>query len=173
MQECLCHNQTNQSNNMGILSRHKKELVKARTYYENIQSVNCPYFSESVTFNAKGIHHLQFSAGSERTKISQINKFNLLPKAVEILQKSGTLQQYRKQWGAVGQRKRRDGSRNVKEMQYFGFEGILGTNEKMLRVKVIVRQTGTGTPHFWSVMSDTDFKRKSNYKFASEDVIDG
>lgn len=60
----------------------------------------------------------------------------------------------------------------MKEMEYFSFEGILGTGENMTRIKTVVRRVGTGEPHFWSVMSDIDFKRKSTYKFATDDVID-
>jgi len=158
---------------MGLLSRHKKELQKARDFYDSIDNLDCPYFSVPITFNAKGFHHLQFSAGSERSKLSQINKFNLIPKAKEIIISSGTLQQYRKQLGAVGKKKGRSGHRDTKIMQYWGFEGILGVDREMVRVKVIVRQVGEGGPHFWSVMSDTNFKRKSNYKLASDDIVDG
>lgn len=158
---------------MGILSRHKKEIVKAETLYKDVKSVFCPYFKKNVTFNSDGFHHLRYNgSGSEREKVSQMNKFALLPKAIEIIIKSGTLQQYRKQWGAIGRKRNIDGSRTMKEMEYFAFEGILGTGVNMLRVKAIVRRVGSGEPHFWSVMSDVNLRRKSSYKFASDDVVD-
>jgi len=159
---------------MEILSRHKKEMVKAKESYGKIESVQCPYFSKSIAFSSDGFHHLRYNTpGSERPKNAQLNKFALLPGVVEIISKSGTVQQYRKQWGSVGRKKGKDGAKIMKEMQYWTFEGILGQNKKMLRIKVVVRQIGKGEPHFWSVMSDTDFKRKSNYKLATDDILDG
>lgn len=158
---------------MGILSRHKQEMAKAETLYKEVNSLYCPYFKKNVTFNSDGFHHLRYNgSGSEREKMSQINKFALLLKAIEIISKSGTLQQYRKQWGAVGRKKNSDGSRPMKEMEYFAFEGILGNGTNMLRVKTIIRCVGNGEPHFWSVMSDVNLRRKSSYKLASDDIID-
>ncbi len=158
---------------MGILSRYKKILTETEVRYKSIGSVVCPYFQKSISFNSDGFHHLRYKAsGSEREKQAQLYKFALLQGAKEIIEKSGTVQQYRKQWGALGRKKNGDGSRIMKEMEYYAFEGILGTETKMTRIKVVVRKVGNGEPHFWSVMSDVDFKRKSSYKFASDDVLD-
>jgi len=158
---------------MGYLSRHKQELPKAREFYDSVGSVDCPYFNTKVTFNAKGFHHLQYSAGSERTKQAQLYKFALLESAVEILKHSGTVQQYRQQLGTVGHKKGKSGLRDTNMMTYWAFEAIVGKNEpEFRRVKVIVRQIGNGEPHFWSVMSDTNLRRKSNYKLATDDVLD-
>lgn len=149
-------------------------MPKARVFYDSVGSVNCPYFNGEITFNARGFHHLQYSAGSERTKQAQLFKFGLLEASVEILMRSGTVQQYRRHLGAIGRRKGKSGMRDTKMIKYWGFEGIVGTQEKdYRRVKVIVRQVGDGTKHFWSVMSDTDFRRKSNHKLATDDVVDG
>ncbi len=158
---------------MGILSRYKKVLLDTELQYKSIGKVFCPYFKKNVTFNSDGFHHLRYKvAGSEREKSAQLYKFSLLVGAIEIIGASGTLQQYRKQWGAVGRKKNTDGSREMKEMEYFAFEGILGEGSSMMRIKAIVRKVGNGEPHFWSVMSDADVKRKSSYKLASDDVID-
>jgi hypothetical protein len=139
---------------MGILSRFKKELGEAEGSYKTIDSVFCPYFKKKVTFNSDGFHHLRYKvSGSEREKIAQLHKFKLFLKAVEIIEASGTLQQYRKQWGIVGRKKNSDGSHEMKEMQYFAFEGILGDGLNAIRIKTIVRKVGNGEPHFWSVMS--------------------
>ena len=158
---------------MGILSRFKKILIEAEANYKDVGSVHCPYFNKKVTFNSDGFHHLRYKvAGSEREKAAQMYKFSLLAGAVELISASGTLQQYRKQWGAVGRKKNTDGSRDMKEMEYFAFEGILGEGSSMMRIKAIVRKVGNGEPHFWSVMSDADLKRKSSYKLASDDILD-
>jgi hypothetical protein len=120
-----------------------------------------------------GFHHLQYSAGSERTKQAQLYKFALLESVVQVLKHPGTVQQYRQQLGTVGRKKRKSGMHGTKMMTYWAFEGILGTGANMKRVKVIARQIGDGKKHFWSVKSDIKFNRKSNYNLATEGVIDG
>lgn len=156
---------------MGILSRYKKELVKAEGKYKAIKTVLCPYFGKSIPFTSDGFHHLKFNTSeSERSKQAQMHKFKFIEEAAEILSKSGTVQEYRKQWGAIGSRRYSSGMRETKEMQYWGFVGILGSGESAIRVKAIVRQVGNGEPHFWSVMSDTNLKARSNFKLASENI---
>ncbi len=158
---------------MGILSRHKKEIKKAGDFYKTLGKVQCPYLDGLVKFNSNGFHHLKYNpSGSERGKSAQMHKFSLLPSVKEIIKNSGTLQEYRKQWGVVGRTKKSDGSREMKEMEFFGFVGIVGTGEQ-IRVRVIVRKIGSGDCHFWSVMSDTDLKRKTSYKLAHDDIADG
>ena len=158
---------------MGIESRYKKRFQEAQTYYKEITNVFCPYFEKNITFNADGFHHLRYSSsGSERSKLAQLRKFALITSACELIKKSGTLQQYRKQWGVVGRRKQADGSRDMKEMEYFAFEGILFDQNPIIRVKAVVRKVGNGDLHFWSVMSDTNLSRKSSYTLATEDILD-
>lgn len=158
---------------MGVLSRHKKEVQKARERYQEIGQVRCPYFNREVAFNSDGFHHLRYNThGSERSKDAQMHKFRLILAANIVVSKSGTVQEYRKQWGAVGRRKKSDGSREMKEMQYWGFVAILGEGVDKIRVRAIIRQVGTGSPHFWSVMADTDLKRKASYKLAHDTILD-
>ncbi len=123
---------------MGNLSQYKKKLYAAEEFYKTIGKVYCPYFQKEVTFNSDGFHHLRYKvAGAERDKVAQIYKFSLIKQAVEIIKKSGTLQQYRKQFGPVGRKKHVDGSRTMKEMEYFAFEGILGEATSRMRVKLL------------------------------------
>ncbi len=92
---------------MGIVSRFKKVLADTEAHYKTIGSVHCPYFNKKVTFNSDGFHHLRYKvAGSERENAAQLYKFSLLAGAIKILGASGTLQQYRKQWGMVGRNKK-------------------------------------------------------------------
>lgn len=154
---------------MGIQARYKQQFATAEMLYKTIGSISCPYFGKKITFNSDGFHHLRYNpSGSEREKEAQLHKFGLLPNASVIIEKSGTVQEYRKQWGVTGRRKANDGSREMKEMQYWGFLAIIG----QIRIRVIIRQVGTGDPHFWSIMSDTDLRRKSTYKLAGEYIAD-
>ncbi len=157
---------------MGILSRHKKEKKKAGEYFNSIKEIDCPYFSKKVIFNSDGFHHLQFSAGRERGKKAQILKFSLLKSAVKIIENSGTVQEYRKEWGAVG-RKKKGGFRKTKEMQYWGLTAITGKEINQIRVRVILRQVGNGNVTFWSVMPDIKLKNKTSFKLAEKDITNG
>jgi hypothetical protein len=133
-------------------SYHAREKTSAEEFYKGIQNVHCPYFSQPVIFNSDGFNHLQFSAGRERDKSAQIFKFNLLPFAPDIIRKSGTIQEYRKQWGKVG-RKRKDGFQDTKEMEYWGLIALVpDKNGPMVSIKVILRRVGDGNITFWSVM---------------------
>ena len=159
---------------MGILSRHKKEKLKAETYYKTIVKSFCPYFSKEVVFNSDGFNHLQFSSGSEREKRSQLLKFSLLPYVVDILKKSGTVQEYRKQWGKVG-RKKINGSEDMKEMEYWGFISIVNNHsqtEVPERIKVILRRVGDGNIIFWSVMRDVKLNINARFNLATEEIAE-
>jgi len=155
---------------MGILSRHKTKKLVTEEHYKNIGSVVCPYFSTPVIFNADGFNHLQFNgAGAERDKLSQLNKFNLFQYVPSIVEKSGTIQEYRKTWGAVGRKKSK--GQDMKEIEYWGFISIIkGVDSKFLKVKVILRRVGTGNIIFWSVMLEVN-KNKDTYHLATGDLI--
>lgn len=80
---------------MGVLSRHKQELGKARKRYDRIGAVRCPYLGQAVTFHSDGFHHLRYNThGSERSKEAQMHKFRLIPAAHTVISKSGTVQEY-------------------------------------------------------------------------------
>jgi hypothetical protein len=43
--------------------------------------------------NGEGLHHLRYSAERERSKPEQMLKFRLLPLGLEVIAKSGTVQE--------------------------------------------------------------------------------
>src|ERR1035438_2216653 len=69
---------------------------KAKQIYAIQKGVRNPYFQTEIILNSDGFHHLQFSARRERNKREQLLKFSLLPLALEVIKKSGTIQEYRK-----------------------------------------------------------------------------
>jgi len=158
---------------MGHESRFKKEYPKAKKLYSSIGFIDSPFFDTKIYFTTDGFHHLRYNeSGSERRKQTQLLKMSLIATAKIILEKSGTSQEYRKQFGIVG-RKKRDGSREMKEMEYWGFVAIAdGYNKKKIHVRVIVRRIGNGKYHFWSVMPHSRLKNKDTYKLASETITD-
>lgn len=140
---------------------------KAKKLYETTGKIFCPYFSCDVILNSDGFHHLQFSARRERNKAEQILKLRLLPLAIKVIRKSGTVQEWRKILQPIG-KKKANGFIQMKTVQYFGFVAIAG--EKKVKIKVIVRKVGDGNLAFWSVMPYS--KLKNGQKLYSEDIYD-
>ncbi len=132
----------------------KKE--KARKIFTDQENVYNPYLKKKVVFNADGFHHLRFSSRRERSKKEQALKFNLLPLAIDVIKKSGTLQEYREELAPIG-KKGKDGLRKTKEVKYWGFVAIMG--ESKVKIRVILRMIGSGNVIFWSVLPDSNLKR--------------
>jgi hypothetical protein len=97
------------------------DRIKSQTeaYYKSLSSILCPYFGKEIVFNADGLYRLQFSARIERSRAEQILKFYLFKYVPEIIQRSGTIQEYRKTMGAVG-KKKQNGEQEMKIIEYWG-----------------------------------------------------
>jgi hypothetical protein len=140
---------------------------RAEILYSRQNSIPCPYFNGPVVLNSDGFHHLQFSARRERSKREQLLKFQLLPLALEVIRKSGTVQEYRKTLAPVGKKSKRDGFVLMKEVEYWGFAAIVG-EAKQVHVRVITRRVGTGNVIFWSVMPHTKMRNGQQKLYASD-----
>lgn len=123
---------------------------KAREIYLARREIYSPYFKTKVVLNSDGFSHLQFSGRMPRGQKEQLFKFSLLPLGLEIIEKSGTIQEYRKVLSPIGKRSATDGAIPMKEIEYWGMIAIVG--EKKIRVKTILRRVGDGNITFWSVM---------------------
>lgn len=154
---------------MGILSRHKKCKEEADIFYKNIGQITCPFFNTSIQFTSEGFNHLMYSDGREREKSLQLLKFDLLRLVPDIIKKSGTLQEYRKQFCKYGKRKA-DGFYDTKEMEFWGFVAIVKSHEEYIKIKVILRRVGNGNIIFWSVMPDGNLKVKDTFHLATGDL---
>ncbi|MDP3974396.1 MAG: hypothetical protein Q8P65_00210 [bacterium] len=121
--------------------------------YEKIGCVYSPALQANIVFNSDGFHHLRYDNNrSERSKKSQQGKFICFNKAVEILKKSTTIQEYRRSICAIGDYDK-SGFRKTKIIEWFGFFAIISFS-KRIRINAIVRRIGeeNGKYHFWSVM---------------------
>jgi len=137
---------------------------KAEDLYKKQDEIRCPYFNQSIVLNSDGFHHLQFHNNRrERNKREQLLKFRLLPLALQVIEKSGTIQEYRKLLIPVGKASKRDGMRKMKEAQYFGLYAIVGEREQV-RIRVVLRRVGNGNTTFWSVMPGSKLKDPKLYK---------
>ena len=140
---------------------------KAKLIYDAQKGINNPYLQSEIIFNSDGFHHLQFSARRERDKNEQLLKFRLLPLAISVIKKSGTLQEYRKGFIAIS-KKGKDGLARTKDVEYWGFVAIVG--ESKIKIRTILRRVGDGNITFWSVMPDS--KLKGGQKFYDVGIED-
>ncbi len=150
----------------GDYFNEKKE--KAWAIFNAQKDICNPYLKTQIVFNSDGFHHLQFSARHERNKKEQLLKFSLLPLAIHIIKNSGTLQEYRKTMGPIGKKSKRDGSRIMKLIEYWGFIAIVGENR--IKIRTILRRIGDGNIIFWSVMPYSKLRRDEQQKLYTEGI---
>jgi hypothetical protein len=132
-----------------VLDDFEKVIAKGEVLYDSFVSVRCPYFSEDVHFNARGLEHLKFKRRDKvRPKPDQYMRFKLLHLAPEVLKLSRTVQGCweTRHFERVRVRGRTDTI--LKQVAYYEFVAVL----RGLRVKVIVKQVETGQKFFWSII---------------------
>ncbi|HEY4509013.1 MAG TPA: hypothetical protein VJC13_01870 [Candidatus Paceibacterota bacterium] len=155
---------------MDVDANHFKEKkLEAEAIYSAQKTIYNPYFKTNIVLNSDGFHHLQFSARRERNKREQLFKFSLLPFGLEIIRKSGTIQEYRKLLTPIGKKSAVDGSIPMKNVEYWGLIGIVGP--KGIKVRTILRRVGDGNITFWSVMLYSKIKN-GNQKLFTEGMED-
>jgi len=136
---------------------------KAEDLYKKQDEIRCPYFNQSIVLNSDGFHHLQFHNNRrERNKREQLLKFRLLPLALQVIKKSGTIQEYRKLLTPIGKKSTRDGFVPMKEVEYWGLVAIVG--EQKIKIRTVLRRIGDGNVTFWSVMPGSKLKDPKLYK---------
>jgi hypothetical protein len=86
---------------------------------------------------------------------------------LEIIRKSGTIQEYRRLLTPIGKPSARNGSVPMKEVEYWGLVAILGENK--IKMRTILRRVGDGNITFWSVMLNS--KIKHGYQKIFDDGI--
>lgn len=137
---------------------------KTEKLYLTRKEIYCPYFQQKVILNSDGFHHLQFSSRRERNKNEQFLKFRLIPFALEIIARSGTIQEYRKILMPIGKKSKQDGFTKMKEVEFWGLVAIVGDKSK--KIKTILRKVGDGNIIFWSVMPYSKIKNGEQKIFA-------
>ncbi len=142
--------------------RLKIKIEKTRELYFKESKVRCPYFSANITLNSDGFNHLINKPNRlPRTMAEQLLKLSLVKKALEVIQESGTVQEYRDRIEKVG-KPTRDGFWKTSRVQYWGFHAILG-EEKKIKIVVVLRKVGEGKITFWSVLPHKKFNNQKLY----------
>jgi hypothetical protein len=129
------------------LLKIKEETEKL---YRETKPVSCPYLTDNVVFNAKGLDHMKFkSFGRPRSKYDQYTRLKLFNIVSSILSKSHTLQGFKK-IKALQRINRKDGWTKIDtEIIYYEFIAVKGK----VRVKIIVKKISNSDEYFfWSVI---------------------
>lgn len=156
-------------------NQYQEAKEKASQIFSKNLLVYCPYFNQEITLNSDGFHHLQFSDRRERNKDEQLLKFNLLPLALKVIRKSGTIQEYRKGLCSIGKKSARDGLAIMKAIQYWGLVAIVGDSNPQIKIRVILRQVGDGKLVLWSVMPAMKLSRDAidmRHRLATKGIED-
>lgn len=144
----------------------KKE--KAQAIFSAQKEIYSPYFGQKIILNSDGFHHLQFSSRKERNKSEQLLKFSLLPQALEIIRKSGTIQEYRPPILMSVGKKSKSGEMSMKNIEFWGMIAIVGK----FKVRTVLRRVGDGNITFWSVMPYSKIKNGQQKKQFGEGIED-
>lgn len=124
----------------------KKE---AKELYESFVKVFSPAIGQHVHFTSNGFNHLVYkNAKKERDEKTQILRFDLLPKAKQIVERSTTFQEFEEDIEYT--RVNRHGKYICMNLvvKYWGFVAMIDK----FRVKVVLKQVGNGKVEFYSVI---------------------
>lgn len=131
----------------------ERTRLAAEEEYRSIGEVRCPYFGESVAFNAKGLEHVKFKSKRRlRERSDAFVRFKNLRLAPVVLKLSNTLQEKHTRKVLVDAKSHGRRWRTLKDCDYYGFIAILRDGNFTKRLKVVVRQVEGGEKHFWSVI---------------------
>lgn len=135
------------------LEKFNKLKEETKEKYNSIREIYCPALKSKIIFSSNGFHHLIYDQNrNERSKLSQKGKFICFDDAVKIINKSTTIQEYRRAICPVG-KKNKGGLRRTEMIEWFGMFAVISFSRK-IRVNVIIRRIGgkNGSYHFWSVI---------------------
>jgi hypothetical protein len=130
--------------------RLEKIKEKAEDNYKQINKVFCPFLKRKVHFNTKGLDHIKFK-GWNKTRLAhdQYLRLKFLHLAPAILEKSGTLQEYKETPNLERMKINSRWEKRMVPVKYYGFVAILRYE---IRVKVIIKEVSGGQPYFWSII---------------------
>lgn len=129
--------------------KFQKIKDESTKFYNSLEKVKSPYFSEFVTFNRKGMDHLKFKSWNKSRSVNdQYMRFKLLKYAPEIIRKSHTLQEYCEKRHMERIQINSRWEERMVTVAYYGFVAIIND----VRIKIIVKETKGGDKYFWSII---------------------
>jgi len=143
------------------------EKLKTNTeaYYTSIAHIKCPALSDAmVHFTSEGFNHLKYSKKKARSKVDQAAKFRLVKKAVVLLQKTTTIQEYSDRREEIHKKRYKKLSKEWSNVGYWGFIAIISG----VRLKVVVKRIDNSKFLFWSVIPVWQTKEILGYKMTDK-----
>ena len=143
---------------------YKKARDKAYKEYKSINKIFCPYLNGDVSFTSDGFRHIIYRSNKKkRHPNTQMLRFNLLNKAVRMIQNTHILQEYESREIEMIVENHNIKVSKIIKTEYYGFIGILDG----WKIKVIVMKKGNGNPVFWSVIPNwvTSKKRDTQKRY--------
>lgn len=139
---------------MQAIVLERRELVttpELKKYYDELKPVFCPYLKDNIYFTPNGWYHLHHHVNQKprtdrmiRVKVGLFRKY-----VVATLKRAHTLQEHRALLTPIG-KAGKDGLHQAKLFQYFAFEDVDMTHK--ISYRIIIRKTGDGQYHFWSII---------------------
>lgn len=136
---------------MEILDEKFEEVKRnAKNFYNNLNGIKCPYLNKKVQFNAEGFEHLLSKSWNRgRARSEQYIRLRLLPKVVEVIAKSHTLQEYDERNMFIRQKVNSRWEKRLKTVRYYIFIALIV--RQSVKFKVVVKEIEGGLPFFWSI----------------------
>ena len=130
-----------------MTNKNWKEFIKnAREEYKKIGSVTCPAFGkEKIYFTSEGFKHLIFRDRKYRPKSDQVRRVKLIGHIIDVLKSSTKYTKY------SSFEVNTNICLNTVNITHHLWSFIDQIDNK--RITVVVRQIGTGSKHFLSIMS--------------------
>ena len=145
------------------ISDEKFELIRkeSKDFYDKLNSVRCPYLNKKVQFNFHGFEHILSKTWNRgRSRIEQYTRLRLLPKVVEIIENSYTLQEYDERQVLVRQKINSRWEKRPKIVRYYVFIALLVKHG--VRFKVVIKEIDGSLPYFWSIYPSWKTKKDIN-----------
>lgn len=141
----------------------KFERVKndAEDFYKHVGEINCPYFNETIAFNAKGLEHLKFLRKNHaRPREDQYTRLRLIHLAPQVIKLSRTIQGISHTKNLETWRSNKKTEMVMKPVGYYEFVAILND----VRVRVVVKQVDNGPKYFWSIIPFWKVNKNNNQR---------
>ena len=143
------------------VEKFEKIKIEAKEFYSKLNIVNCPYLKTNVHFNEDGFGHLLSKSWNRgRLLIEQYTRLKILPKVVDIIKISHTLQEFDERKMFVRQKINSRWEKRAKIVRYYVFVALL--KEHNFRLKIIIKEIDGGQPFFWSVYPSWQVKPDVN-----------
>jgi hypothetical protein len=156
------------------ISEEKLKEVKARAkiFYNQLDKIYCPYLARQINFNEEGFGHLLSKSWNKgRSSVEQYTRLRILPRVVEIIKLSHTLQEFDERELVVRQKINSRWEKRMKKVRYYVFIALL--KEHNFRIKIVIKEIEGGQPFFWSVypswrvQKDTNGNKKKVFYFGN------